>query len=111
MANWQTKLNISDIWNKALNKEITTADLSKKIAKELSALKTRLPKCIAEDESLVEEMTELIEEFESASTDPNLKTDEFDTIMEMLYEWADTSLNNEWPPKKVCWINTSRVMP
>ncbi|TRZ83698.1 hypothetical protein D4R86_00260 [bacterium] len=109
MANWQTKLNISDIWNKAKNKEITTADLSKEIAKKLSALQTRLPKSIAEDESLVEEMTCLIEEFESASTDPDMDVDDFDSIMASLYDWADTSINDEWPSKKVCWINTIRI--
>lgn len=102
MANWQRKLSLADIWPKVDKGEMTIQQLAAEIAKRLKAI-TPL-----HDEHVVsEERDEIVEEFENFAEDPTGDKDEFDDIMNGLYDWGDTPLENTtWPPKKVCWIAT-----
>jgi hypothetical protein len=37
--------------------------------------------------------------------------DDYDDALERLYDWGDrsTGAGNEWPPKRLCWIETIRM--
>ena len=98
MANWQSRLNLKDVWPAAKEGRITPQKLAATIAKRLR----RLSPCKNQD--ILDERDEIADEFEAFSEDPTADTDEFDSIMERLYDWGDIKLDNDWPPKAVCWI-------
>lgn len=100
MANWQSKLDLKDVWNK-VSKEITLQELSKIIAKRLRKLKP------TKDKGILEERDDIADEFEGLSLDKNAGFNDFDSIMERLYNWGDIKLNNSFPPDKICWIATN----
>lgn len=100
MANWQRRLELQPEWGMAQDDEITVHRLATVIAERLSALRP------FGDERLDEERDELVWLFEDFSKSADLDKGDFDGIMEQLYDWADTALDNGWPRKKVCWVNT-----
>jgi hypothetical protein len=96
MANWQRTLRIGDISGDA-----PLAEKARGIADALEALKP-FP---AKHEEVNEQREDLVNEFRSLANDPAIDEELFDELMEQLYDWADTPLDANWPPKKVCWIN------
>lgn len=101
MAKWQKSLKIATDWALAQSKEITTAELAKRIAVKLSALRP-----VEGDEDLEEERLELAANFKSMGEDETLTVDEFDDAMSALYDWADTPLDDVFGGKKLCWVAT-----
>ena len=57
-------------------------------------------------EPLANDLDEIIDEFEWVAKDEAADDDEFDNVMDQLYDWADTTLDSKWPPSKLCWIAT-----
>ena len=53
-----------------------------------------------------EELKEIIYEF-GCFGEGDTK-DDFDNVLEMLYDWGDTELHpiGQWPPNRLCWIGT-----
>lgn len=100
MANWQRRLDIRDVWDKA-GKEMTVQELAAVIAKRLKALNP------FGDEDIDNQRDEMVEGFQSFSDDKEGTKDEFDSLMSELYDWGDIALDSAWPPKKVCWIATA----
>jgi len=94
MSKWLCRLNIADVHEAARNHEITPQQLANSIAVRLSALK-----CPASVEAEKDELVVDFTEFSQGEGD----FDDFDEIMEKLYDWADTSLSFS---VKVCWVNT-----
>jgi hypothetical protein len=92
MAQWVHNLRIKKEWEAAKNDEITIKDLATSIAKKLK--KFRL------DEDY--ELQDIIDQFEFFPLD--MGKDDFDYIMEELYDWADRPLDNTFGGKKNCWI-------
>lgn len=97
MSNWVRVLNIKEEWKKANDFEISVQELSKVIY-------TRL-----ENFSLKNDFTlqDIIEDFKRLAEDELSDFDEFNFVMQYLYDWADTPLDREWNGKKNCWIETN----
>lgn len=100
MANWQSRLNIGTAWRRHKAGKTTLAELAMSIAGELQSLKPISNEPEGERESL-------IEQFLCFANDDCDDVEDFDGLMEQLYDWADTPLDNEWPGKKVCWVETT----
>lgn len=99
MSNWQRELDISKAWKKCENNNSVFRELAKDIVFKLRLLTPFENRIDNEKEDIIIEFEEIIKCSECTIED-------FDTIMEDLYDWGDTQLDNEWPPAKVCWINT-----
>lgn len=100
MANWQLHLKMQPEWSMALEGEITHQELAGTIAKRLKELRD-IGSARADRERV-----EIADDFEALSTDPWSDEDDFDHLMDMLYDWGDMSLDDKWNGRKVCWIDT-----
>lgn len=97
MANWQRTLNLSDVWKKAKEREITAKELAIIIiANRLKRLRE------FNDEEIDMEKEELINRFEFFEEDGSYN--DLDYYLNALYNWGDISLDNIFGGKKVCWI-------
>jgi len=100
MANWINKLDLSDVWDKVNDYEISVQELAGTIAKRLSNINKGL------DEDLIWLRDNLVDEFEGMAEDEEAEQVDFNYAMKDLYDWADTPLDSNWPGKKVCWVAT-----
>ena len=96
MANWQRELNISNAFRQAQDDEITHEELAAEIAKKLLALR---PFNI---QTIDLEREDIADDFAHFEGD----VDEFYHLMDRLYNWADTALDDKWNGRKVCWVRT-----
>lgn len=94
MANWQRKLNLKDASNDVQLIARTAAE----------RLRSMQP---FGDEALDGGRIDLAYEFESLAEYNTVTVPDFDSVMESLYDWADTSLDGIWNGKKACWVATS----
>lgn len=102
MADWQRTLRLNPEWERAKKGEITRQELARSIAAKLNRLRD-FGSGIAE---LNDERDGIAEEFEALADDKNATTQDFDSVMESLYDWGDQRISPEWNGKKVCWIDT-----
>ena len=107
MADWQLKLDIHEEFEQAGDGELPLGEFCKIVAEKVKALV--LPKCLTEsdeEEYLVEERDEIVQEFEQLSEDSYITVDEVDSLIQRLYDWGDSSLDNNpsWNRKRLCWI-------
>jgi hypothetical protein len=79
MANWKSKIDLSDLRNQYDNNEITLSQLSSNIATRLSA------STFVKDESFVD----IIDEFKSLSESSDPNEDDFDNVLSELYDFGD----------------------
>ena len=99
MSKWQRTLDLTDVWNKSRNKEITTLELATVIVERLNNLKPF--------NNLVDGVTEdIIDYFKEYIDNKENNIEEFDDIMSELYDWGDISLDKGFFTSKVCWIET-----
>ena len=87
MANWQSRLDLTDVWNKYPD-EITIQELCKTIVERLRKINSKWFHDI-----IVEERDRIADEFEIMSTDKELTVEEFDVVMNELYDWGDISID------------------
>lgn len=97
MADWQRTLDIVTIMKRRQGEEITIAEAAIQIAKKLGKL------CDFGDEDVDGEKHDIVEQFNDIANGHEEESD-FRYILGVLYDWADTKLDDSWPPKKVCWI-------
>ena len=101
MARWQRTLKLQPEWDKAAEDEITVNQLAGVIARRLKDLRP-----FGGDLAYLDEARdEIVDEFDWLAKDADAGTDDFDNIMESLYDWADTRLDDDWNGKKVCWVD------
>lgn len=97
MARWQRTLDLKDVWE----------------SKDLSLIARTIAQRLTEIEPLENEHSEtlrqeLIENFSDLADEPAPDVDDFDDLMDKLYDWADTRLDNKpLGGKRVCWVATS----
>ncbi len=103
MADWQTRLQLGDVWDRDESK-LTIPQLAEIVAKRLKNMP--LPKWL--DADLVETRDEIVSNFEDLARDSTANIEDFDGGLEQLYDWADTSLDGEMG-KKLCWVDTHSV--
>jgi len=100
VANWQSVLDLIDVWDRALGKEVSIPDLSRIISERLKVLKP----CTVD--YVLDEQDGIVDEFMGLYEEDNADPIDFDAVMNRLYDWADQSLDEKFGGKKVCWIKT-----
>lgn len=101
MANWQRTLNLLPEWKMRIDDEISLQDLSRVVAERLSAVKQ------LGISDLDEQRDDLVHQFKEMSNDTSLTVDEFDEVLNELYDWGDTHIDGSiLAGKKACWIKT-----
>lgn len=97
MSNWKYKLRVGQDRRDYENRCITLQELGKCFAAKIRALP-----CYGKEESQfssVDEIDDCAREFDHVSD-----VEDFDNILEALYDWGDTVLDDGWPRTKMCWI-------
>lgn len=100
MANWQSELDLSDVWGKIDTGELTIHELAGIVSIRLDKIRP------SEDEEILASQLELVDAFLSISEDKECNVDDFDYEMQNIYDWADIKLDNSWNGKKICWVRT-----
>ncbi len=98
MANWKYRLELKDLWKAKNEEKISISELAKEVAKRIE--KADFFSIKSNEQAL----RQIIMDFEDCSDD----VEEFDSILEQLYDWADTPLftiRGEMQ-RKICWVNT-----
>ena len=90
MANWKKTIDISDLMDQYYNNEISIKDLT-------SEMVIRLKKLPYNDDVIFNDIVFELDNFEPSS-DYEEAEDEFNEILQRLYDWADI--------KHRLWINT-----
>ena len=99
MAEWKFKLRIGEEFELA-NKSIQLA--AKGIAEKISSLLEKV-----ENDDWYNELEDILYDSEILSEDNSATTEEFDALMERLYDWGDLKTGAGWPSKRLCWIESS----
>lgn len=102
MANWQMKLEIKDFYHKFPD-ELSIQEVAKLMSERIDE---KLPFIKAHFLDYFEEIEEISIQFSDLAEYEDADADDFDYIMEDLYNWADTSLDGKWGGKKLMWIET-----
>lgn len=117
MANWQFKLDFKDFLE---DEDIALFDMSAKVVERIKALVLEIReraggikhfKTHRSFYTILNDMADKLEDeilpmFEELVETESEDVKEFDNALYFLYEWADTSLDNEWGGKKMCWVST-----
>lgn len=106
MAKWERQLRLHPEWRQAQDDELEYQELARVIAKRLD----NLAPFTGEQNDIEFQKTELVDAFVDASRDPDLGVEEFDSLMDALYDWGDISLDGKWNGRKVCWIDSAGIM-
>lgn len=103
MTNWQRQLDLHEEWEKVQPGD--TPGMNAFCAFTANALKN-LTKFDRKDVDDVRD--ELVERFEGAANDDTLSTEEFDQLMDDLYNWGDMQIGGAFfNAVKVCWVNVA----
>lgn len=117
MANWAYKVDFKEFYHQYPD-ELSIQDIAEKVVEKLHGLLEEIRKEPAIDISIQaayrEEFLEYADElendiislFEEVAENQDMDEDEFDYAMGELYDWGDTSLDNNFGGVKMCWINT-----
>lgn len=100
MADWQRKLKLNPEWDEANDDETKVAALAQVIAQRLKALEP------FNDEGIDGERDEIVDEFNDLSSNQDATFEDLNSIMNRLWDWGDTPLDNKFGGKKVCFIDT-----
>lgn len=95
MSDWQSELNLKDVWECG-NVHAIALTASQRL-KAMNAIP---------DVYLEEERINIADEFFEIAQDKSAGTSDFDDVMCRLYDWADARLDDQWNGKKVCWVST-----
>lgn len=106
MPNWQRKIFLNPEWEQAKHDAITINALAASIAKKLAGVRDFSRDRLAEPDSLDDERDELVERFKDLAAEIDPDRDDLDWIMGDLYDWGDTRLDDKFPGKKCCWVDT-----
>ena len=91
---------IKDEWKKSNNSELSIQELSKIIAEKLSMIDIK-------NEDYDYDRLNLIDRFIDLSEDEEIGFDDFNYVMNDLYDWGDIKVsNNSFWGEKLCWIKT-----
>ena len=99
MANWKYRLELKEDWAAAKDGALQPHELAQRIAEKARALS------IYEAD---DELQGIVTDFQYVSEDSKATFDDFDDVMELLYNWADQDVPpySIWPKNKMCWIAT-----
>lgn len=103
MAQWRSRIELQPEWDATKNGSMIVNQLATVIAKKIKETKP-LNQIYLESRRLW-----LMEQFEEIGERSNLDVEEFDDLMEELYNWGDTDLDGKWNGEKVCWITSHAI--
>ena len=104
MANWQRKVDFSAYTEKYDEGELSIQEFAKIVAEKLKGLRK------FKDEYINNQLEEIIWSFEDLAEDlaedeeEDFGEDNFNYLLNDLYDWGDISLDGKFGGKKVCWI-------
>lgn len=100
MSDWQRKLDFSAYTEKYDEGELSIQEFAKIVAKKLKSLRD------FDDYDIDCTKEDLIFEFEDIAEDGDEAYGEadFNCVLNRLYDWGDTPLDDKFGGKKVCWI-------
>jgi hypothetical protein len=93
MAKWYYRLELIDLWKQ--HKELGPQKLAQEVAKSLDAL-------VIDNEYHETQKKTLVREFLLFSKDNSVDFDDFDEVLEELYQWADQL----YEQGRLCWVKT-----
>lgn len=104
MANWKHTLDISDIWDAGLEMDELGRKIARKLSRKFSSLLDFDSGNYDIELEYIIDCFDNITEFDDVSPE-----EEFDDVMEQLYNWADQEVEpfGMWPRNKMCWVKTS----
>lgn len=111
MADWQFTLTVEDIWIKS-SKETEETDyvpawFIDELLKRLKVMHEEIKKSSSiKFRSMGDSLEFIILDIEVLKEPEGIQKDDFNNIWKTLYDWADTSLDNQFGGKKMCWIKT-----
>ena len=105
MANWQTKLDLTAIWPKDEDEIPDIKAISAEISRQLRTLDLSFLK---EDDPYRQMAIEHADEFKELAEQEEPDVEDFDDLMQGLYNWADTQVSpvGSRSRKKMCWVAT-----
>ena len=107
MADWQYKLDLSES-RKQYDEDGDMKAMCNAHAEKIKELVARLRKdhrsIVSED--LADELeNDVLPRFEEIAENGG-DVEDYDGSLEVLYDWADTSLDDDFFGKKLCWVET-----
>jgi len=100
MANWQCKVDFSKYTEQYNQGELSVQEFAKIVAEKLKGLeKFKNPDINSQLEGIICGFYIL-----SVEDEDEYSEEDFDYLLEELYNWGDISLDNKFGGKKVCWI-------
>ena len=93
MANWKYKIDVKDEWKRAKAGELKPCELAGIMANRLAPIVLEIADAEVED---------IMGDFEVMRDDKEATFDDFDEILERLYDWGDQGDFHN----KTCWIGT-----
>jgi len=98
MAKWKYEIDVKDAFAKGKAGEFTPKQIAMEIVRKLERVAKRA------DDS---ELDDIILDFTSLPDDAD--HDDFNEIMETLYDWGDQSVApfDTWPRHTMCWIGAA----
>jgi hypothetical protein len=102
VAEWLRKIDLKPVWHKAKAGEVSTQVVAAEIARQLQAMQE------LGDDYIDMKRADLADEFDGFAEDGEASVQEFDRLMDELYDWGDMRVGEQgWPYRKVCWIATN----
>lgn len=107
MAKWERELDLTTDWGAFQNDpdaaydEVRLAGLAGLIASKIKLLEP----FDAPNEDLNYELEGILECFEDFRDNPD-SVEAFDSLMDELYDWADSSPYGKFNGRKACWVKT-----
>ena len=98
MANWVNTVDFSTEKQAYKNGEITLQQLAAAAALAVKQAEKGL------DHNLCCEKEDIVGEFEDIASSGAADPEKFDDVLTMLYDWADTPLDDHWNGRKVAWV-------
>ena len=99
MTNWKYKVELHDVIEQCENEKITVEQLSKEVVRRLKTLESTIS-----EKRYAETLNDIINRFDSCSDE-----DDFNEILNDLYDWGDTEIN--YSPSliknRLCWIGAA----
>ena len=106
MSNWQFELDFIDLWASFKEDKLTSSQVGIEVAKKLRTLLPKLRKGLL-NQDYIKELDNIAIGFDNIED-----MEDFDNVLEQLYDWADTSLPTPkgQMQRNICWIKTRRGM-
>ena len=100
MSDWQRKLDFRTYTEKYDEGELSIQEFAKIVAEKLKSLRK------FNDYDVDSKLEEIIWSFEDLAEDEEGLDDEsnFNYLLNALYDWGDTPLDDKFGGKKVCWV-------